>query len=154
MDIFNPAPAAETNPPINCDFWPVVDPNDFKKIMRVGGDLITAPRIRQALNSAIISAETTLADKMNQWQIEGYSTLEDVPSAKIDGVSRYVQLWRAAIYAIANADLIESHPDISTTNEALGDLGTLTSTAKDLRRNAIHYLRQILNKNRTRIGII
>ncbi len=154
MDIFNPSPNAEINPPIICDFWPEIDPNDFKKIMRVGGDLITAPRIRQALNAAIISAETTLADKMNQWQIEGHSKLEDVPAAQFDGLSKYVQLWRSAIYALANADLIESHPDISTTNEALGDLGTLSNTAKDLRRNATHSLRQILHKNRTRIGII
>lgn len=158
MDIFNPPTTQEpTQEPqiIANDFWPDIDINDFRKSMRVGGTEVTETRMRAALKNAIISVDCSLSDKLIAWQNEdGFTHLEDVPSPKIDNESRLVILWRAAVYSQANAELIENHLDITVTNDGIREFGQFSTNAKDLRRNATHYIRQILGKNRTRVAII
>jgi hypothetical protein len=136
------------------DFWPDIDLNDFRDCMRVGGNVIPDPRVKLALLGALESVQIDLADWRALQEATGYDTLASVPAATMGGLSRYVVLWRRAVYAYAAADLTETHRDITATSAGASQSEAIAPTADDHRRNATYAVRGILGVSRTTVELI
>jgi len=155
---FISSPALAATPPgskLECGpFWPDIDINHFRDSQRIGGTLIPDNRVKDALLGAVIAAEADLGAWRAAREEGGHTSLADVPSAQIGGTSRIVLLWRRAVYALATADLVETHRDVTASGTAQTALGELDQRADDHRRNAIHAIRDIQGKARTAVELI
>lgn len=154
--VSSPAPAA--TPPgelLACGpFWPDIDINHFRDAQRIGGTSIPTPRLRDALLGAVMAVESDLADWRAAQETGGFASLAAVPSAQIGAEKRAVLLWRRAVYAMATADLVETHRDVTATGTGQAAAGELDLRAEDHRRNATHAIRDILGRTRTAVELI
>jgi hypothetical protein len=147
-----PAPAAE--PVITNDgFFPDIDPALFASEMRVR-DGVTPARRRRALIDAIITVGNQLASWREERVLGGIPTLDAVASPKIDGESRYVQLYRTAVFSEAKAKLVEKYRDTDITKAGKAEVEDLDPAIGELRRDSIHAIRDILGTTRTAIELI
>ena len=154
--ISSPAPAA-SEPDASLSFWPFwpdIDVNHFRDAMRIGGTLIPDARVADAIMRAAIGVGDDLAEWRTAREVEGYKSLEAVPSPLVGEETRLVLLWRLAVYGYATADLRESHGDITATGQGQSRAEDLDMSAEDHRRNAIHAIRAILGKGRTTVELI
>jgi hypothetical protein len=143
------APAHVTN-----DGWlPDVDSAAVKDEQRIP-DGITAPRLRAAIVAAIITIGNELAAWKAQQLAAGYTSLAAVPAPKIDGQSRYVLLYQRAVAAYAKADLVERYRDVDFTGAGQRDADAVQPSIGELRRDAIHAVRDILGRARTDVELI
>jgi len=140
--------------PIQNDGWfPDVDPQQLRKERRIR-DSVTPERLRNAIIGAIITVGNQLAD----WQAGKIAVaplaLDDVPSTKIDGISRLVLLYHRAIGAYAKAELVEAYRDVDTTTAGQRQAEELEPSIVELRRDALHAIRDILGRSRVRSELI
>jgi len=154
--VSSPAPAA--TPPgemLACGpFWPDIDINHFRDAQRIGGTLIPNARLCDALLGAVMAVESDLAEWRAAQEEGGFASLALVPSVQIGTQKRNVLLWRRAVYAMATADLVETHRDVTATGTGQGAMGELDLRAEDHRRNATHAIRDILDRTRTAVELI
>lgn len=150
-----PAPASPPDATVNAGtFWPAIDLNLFRDTMRIGGTAIPEARVKEAIIGGIITVGDLLHDWRDSRLAEGRTRLQDVPADQIDGTSRLVLLWRRAVHAMATADLIETHADVSATKTGADRADVIAPTADDHRRNATHAIRDILGQGRTAVELI
>lgn len=140
--------------PIAHDGWyPGVDPAQVKADQRVPAS-VTPERLREA----IVAAMVTIGNQLGAWQrarqVEGRATLADVPASTIAGESRLVLLYRRAIGCEAKAELIERHRDLDITGAGDRRSDALDPAIGELRRAAIHAVRDMLGRGRTDIELI
>lgn len=153
-----PAAAEEDAPPadapvINDGFFPDIDPAEVREAARVPGS-ITAPRLRAAILGAIMTAEIDLRAFAAASISAGHTTLAVVPAPKLDGISVQVVRYRRAIALYAKAELIERHRDFDTTGAGGAQADDLTPSIGELRRDAMHAIRDMLGKSRTTVDLI
>ncbi len=129
-------------------FWPSVDVNAFRNTMRIGGNNIPDDRLKFALEGALVSVDNDLADWKATQINAGHATLDDVADARASAC------WLRAVRALATADLMETHRDVTATREGEARAEELVPTAADLRRVAVHAIRDILGVGRTTIELI
>ncbi len=158
MSGFVSSPAPDASPEgsvLECGpFWPDIDINHFRDAQRIGGTLIPDGRIRDALLGAVIAAETDLGAWRAALEAAGTASLADAPSAMIGTEKRLVLLWYRAVYALATADLLETHRDVTATGTGQAAMPELDQRAEDHRRNALHAIRAMLAKGRTTVELI
>lgn len=158
MSGFISSPAADITPEgkmLACGpFWPDVDLNHFRDSQRIGGTLIAEPRVEMALQDAVLTADGDLANWRAAQVAEGHSALDAVPSDMMGGQHRLALLWRQAVYALATADLIETHRDVTATGNGQSRGDALDDRAEDHRRKAIHAIRAIKGVMRTAVELI
>lgn len=156
MSGFISSPAPDISAPgkmLACGpFWPDVDLNHFRDAERIGGTLIPDARVEQALLQAVLTVEGDLAKWRAVQEELGFTSLDTVPSASIGGQHRYGLLWRQAVYALATAELIETHRDVSATGQGRSD--GLDNRADDHRRVSLHAIRAIKGVGRTAVGLV
>ncbi|MEG3085741.1 head completion/stabilization protein [Sphingomonas sp. PB4P5] len=147
-------PAVSAEPLIENDGWfPAVDPADFRKQNRVR-DIVTLERLREAVLAAMIEINLAL-EGYRAAQIEaGHLMLAAVPSRQFGGESRNVILYRRAISASAKADLVEHYRDMDTTGAGQRQVGELDISVGELRRDALHAVRDLLGQTRTNVELI
>lgn len=138
---------------LNDGFFPDIDLAQIRLLANISPS-ITAPALRGALVAAMITVGYDLADWAARQQAAGHAALEDVPAPRIDGASVYVQQYRRAVGLYAKAELIERLRDFDTTAAGGKDLSELGETIGDLRRDALHAVRDILGRPRTAIELI
>ncbi len=148
------APAnAEANVVAGDLFWPSLILDDARDSLRLGSQ-VTDIRLRDALRGGMIGVRRELA----LWQLvhaaAGALTLADIGSAQVDGEAVAVILYRRAVYAMAGADLVETHNMISATADGKDRAGQEMLTADDHRRNATHAIRDMLGVSRTAVELI
>lgn len=146
-------PDQEQDEIITSDFWPDVSISEFKDLMRVGGTAVTIPRIKQAVINAIMTLNSELSEKLAIWQAEGFTSLDAVPSPSINGESQKLATFRTAIFSLANAELIETHPDLSSTREGFDAMSEFDKSKRALRRIAIKSIRSLGDKPSTFISV-
>lgn len=151
-------PPAETRPEpegviLNDGFFPDIDPSEIRQSANISPS-ITAPALRGALIAAIVTVGNDLFSWAVHQQAAGFDTLEAVPAPRIDGTSVRVQQYRRAVGLYAKAELIERLRDFDTTAAGGKDLAELGETIGDLRRDALHAVRDILGRPRTAIALI
>lgn len=149
-----PAAPIEAEPAlINDGFFPDIDLADIRETVRVTTN-ITSPRLRQAAIGAVLSVGIDLAGFKAQAMADGFTSLADVPADQIDGKSVQVMRYARAVALLAKAELIERHRDFDTTAAGGNQADELTPSIGDLRRDAMHAVRDILGITRTTVDLI
>ena len=114
-----PRPAETAEPPVkNTFFWPDVDLQLLRESLRYEGT-VTAPRLRQAVLTAIAEVNAELYDWRAAQMAAGFKALEAVPAETLDGVSEKVTHYLAAVGAVTAATIAERYRgyDASGTNK-------------------------------------
>jgi hypothetical protein len=149
-----PVPATVTDSLVVNDGWfPDVDPADIRADRRIR-DVVTAPRMRAAVIGAIMSARVDLRAWAALQRLAGASSLADVPADTIDGESVLVLAYHRAIGAFARAELIEGYRDTDLTGRGDRKVDDLEPSTGELRRDALHAIRDILGVGRTSVELI
>lgn len=149
-----PAPAAPAETVITNDGWfPDVDPAAARAGLRVK-DGVTAERLRRALIGAIVTVGNQLADWQRTQRGAGHASLATVPAPVLDGRSRLVLLYERAIGAYAKAELVEAYRDVDLTGAGQRKVEDAEPSIGELRRDAVHAIRDILGVDRSTIELI
>lgn len=146
-------PAPASTPIANDGFLPDIDVASFREVARIR-DAVTAPRAREALIGAMIATARDLAPWVAARRAEGAEALTDVAAPTIDGQSILINAYRRAIFCYAKADLVEGYRDVDTTQAGQRRAEDLDGTPGELRRDAIHAIRDILGVGRTAVELI
>lgn len=149
----NSEPGAAEAPIANDGFFPDIDPARFSEEMRIR-DAVTPARRRRALIDAIITVGNQLTTWRDARLLGGIATLDGVAAPRIDGESRLVHLYRSAVYSEAKAKLIEGYRDADITRAGKDQVEDLAPSIGELRRDAIHAVRDMLETTRTAIELI
>lgn len=150
-DIEQP-PAPETVI-VNDGFFPDVDPAAVREVARVSTS-ITPARLRAAILGGIMTAEIDLRRYAADCREAGYAKLADVPADKLDSVSVQIIRYRRAVALFAKAELIERHRDFDTTAAGGNQADELSPSINELRRDAMHAVRDMLGQSRTGVWLI
>lgn len=145
-------PDAETTV-INDGFFPDIDPAALRESARITGT-ITPARLRAAILGAIMTVEQDLRAFAASSIAAGHATLAALPAAQLDGESVQLIRYQRAVAFYAKAELIERHRDFDTTAAGGAQVDELTPSIGELRRDALHAVRDILDKPRTTIDLI
>ncbi len=146
-------PAMPSETIANDGFFPDVDPAAVREAARVPTN-ITEARLRVAILGAIMTAEIDLRVFAAASIAAGYAKLADLPAPQLDGESVQVIRYLRAIALYAKAELIERYRDFDMTGAGNAQADDLTPSIGELRRDALHSVRDILGKSRTTIDLI
>ena len=147
------SPDVDEQPIANIDFYPEIDPNDCRNVMRVGQQ-ITPERLRHTLIAAIITCNDNLNHWKNEQRAAGYNSLGDVPADQIDDESIQIIRYRRAVYNHTKAELCERYRDYDSTLNASQRADDLEETIDDYRRQHILAMRQIMGIAQTTVELI
>lgn len=145
-----PSPTLE--PIANNGFWPEIDPNEFKDEERVYN--VTGPRIRQSLRAAIADINRQLAAYQVEQQDNGRASVEEIPLEVWQSEGDLHLLYRRAVYAQAQADLLERYRDASATNEGDERGEAKDLAADDYRADARWAIAELTGRNHTTVELI
>lgn len=137
----------------NDGFFPDVDPARVREQARIPTS-ITPARLRAAILAAIMSVEIDLRAFVDAAIGSGATTLADVPATTLDDRSVQVIRYFRAVALYAKAELIERHRDFDTTAAGGTQADELTPAIGELRRDAMHAIRDILGQSRTTVDLI
>lgn len=146
-------PAAPSAAIVNDGFLPDIDVADFRAKQRVR-DSVTPERAREALIAAMITVGRDLRDWVSARRIDGLLSLAAVDAPSIDGISVLEHGYRRAVYCYAKADLVERYRDTDTTQPGIRKLADTDDAPEELRRDAVHAIRDILGVGRTAVELI
>lgn len=146
-------PPAEETDVINDGFFPNIDPAAVREAARIPTS-ITPARLRAAILGAIMTVEIDLRAFATAWIAAGHASLAAVPAPQLDGQSVQLIRYHRAVALYAKAELIDRHRDFDTTAAGGGQADELTPTIGELRRDAMHAVRDILGQNRTCVDLI
>lgn len=157
--VARPTLAAEEAPPaaeaavINDGFFPDIDPVAVRDAARIPSS-ITPARLRAAILGAIMRAEIDLRAFAAAAIASGHETLNAVPAPELDGQSVQVIRYQRAIELFAKAELIDRHRDFDLTAAGVNQADELEQSIGDLRRDAQHAIRDMLDRTRTTVDLI
>jgi hypothetical protein len=137
----------------NDGFFPDIDPAEVREAARIPSS-ITPARLRAAILGAIMAVESDLRAFAATAMASGHTTLADVPATQLNGQSVQLLRYNRAVALYAKAELIERHRDFDTTGAGGNQADELTPSIGDLRRDALHAVRDILGKSRTTIDLL
>lgn len=137
----------------NDGFFPDIDPAAVREAARITA-AVTSARLRAAILGAIMTVEQDLRAFASASIAAGHASLAVLPAAQLDGESVQVMRYQRAIAFYAKAELIERHRDFDLTAAGGAQADDLTPSIGELRRDALHAVRDILGKPRTTIDLI
>lgn len=144
----------EPDAPIPATWFPTIDPAAVRKEYRIR-DAVTATRLRSALIGAIVTVANDLSDWKARQLAAGHSSLAEVPcDFEIDGEPCHVHLYLRAVALYAKAEIVERYRDIDMSGTGERRAEDLEPTPGELRRDALHAVRDLLGKSRTTIDLI
>lgn len=157
--IMTPDLAAVDQPPAdeavirNDGFFPDIDPAQVREDGRISS-MMSAPRLRAAIVAAIMTVAQDLKTFSADAVQAGHATLGDVPAPQLDGQSVQLIRYQRAVVLYAKAELVERYRDFDTTNQGGKQADDLSASIGELRRDALHAVRDMLGKSRTTIDLI
>ncbi len=141
--------------PIDDDWYPAIDPARLRREHRLADTAkVTPERLRAAILAALIAVDNDLGAWAMQQTAQGHASLADVPARRFDGESRLVIAFHRAIGALTKVELIEKARDLDTSPAGDRDAAALDPSIGELRRDAVHAIRDILGSTRTNIELI
>ncbi len=150
-----PPPVDTVEAVVEDEWYPPIDPARLRREHRLGNlTVVTPERLRAAIREALISVDNQLGVWAMQQTAAGYATLADVPARRINGESRLVISFHRAIGALTKLELVERARDLDTTAAGDRDAAALDPSIGELRRDAVHAIRDILGRTRTDIELI
>ncbi|MEL7611310.1 head completion/stabilization protein [Vreelandella titanicae] len=148
-----------TNPPsptldiiINNGFWPDIDPNDFREEERVHN--VTPPRLRQSLRAAVADVNRQLANYQHAHQQAGRMACDAIPQDPWQSPGDIPLLYLRAVYAQAQADLLERYRDASATGKGDERGETKDLAADDYRADARWAIAELTGRSHTTVELI
>lgn len=136
----------------NNGFWPDIDPNEFKDEERVHN--VTPPRIRQSLRAAMADINRQLASYQAEQQASGRTDIDEVPIEPWQTPGDLQLLYLRAVYAQAQADLLERYRDASATGEGDERGEAKDLAADDYRADARWAIAELTGINHTTVELI
>ncbi|WP_404473020.1 head completion/stabilization protein [Vreelandella venusta] len=136
----------------NNGFWPDIDPNEFKDEERVHN--VTPPRIRQSLRAAMADINRQLASYQAEQQSSARTTIDEVPIEPWQTPGDLQLLYLRAVYAQAQADLLERYRDASATGEGDERGEAKDLAADDYRADARWAIAELTGRNHTTVELI
>lgn len=125
-------------------FYPEITLSDLRWAMRVNGTVTTA-RLKHTTTNAALYVNDLLKD----WQaVQAAETLGAVPSSPVNDETRYLFLYRQAVYSFTKSYLIENYRDIDTTREGEKHAEALSTQIDDLRRDGQNAVRDLIGLHR------
>lgn len=137
----------------NIPFFPAINVNDFRNTQRLDGT-ITTPRIKTAIIDAILTVNEDLYSWRLAKQMNGINSISDLTDELINGESKFVILYKIAVYSWANALLNEQYINFDATAKAKSDIDPDVESIGNLYRNARNAIRDILGKSRSTMELI
>lgn len=137
----------------NIPFFPAINVNDFRNTQRLDGT-ITTPRIKTAIIGAILTVNEDLYSWRLAKQMNGVNSISDLTDELINGESKFVILYKIAVYSWANALLNEQYINFDATAKAKSDIAPDVESTGNLYRNARNAIRDILGKSRSTMELI
>src|SRR5579875_1493815 len=135
------------------DWYPAIDLSDARAVLRIDG-AVSDERLTECLSLSMSAVEDMLDAWQQQQAALGRNTLADVPSKAIGDQSRLVLLYRRAVYAYTQAELIENYRNYDATGALDRRADALDTTADDCRRNVRYAVRDILGRPRADVELI
>lgn len=122
---------------IAADGWfPPVDTAKLAARVRIGEGVVTLDRQVDAITGAILSGLREMSAWRSAHAGAGIADLESVTDDEVAGQNAAVLLWERIVIFFAAADLIDSHVDVSATDDALDRHEEKRDSAADYRRRA------------------
>jgi hypothetical protein len=147
------APSIAPDPISSGDWYPPIDLTDARAVMRVDGT-VTNERLTESIQLAMCAVEDRL-DVWQQQQVDlGRATLAAVPSKMVGAESRLVLLYKRAVYATVQAELLEIYRNFDTTHAGKTRADSMDETVDDYRRNVRYAIRDILGRPRADVELI
>lgn len=148
----NPKSQPPLSPIINNGFWPDIDPQAFRDEERV--DNITDARLKGALQAAMLDINRQLADFQAHQQQSGVMACEAIPLAAWQTPGYFTQLYYRAVFAQAQADLLERYRNAFTTSEGDERGEAKDAAADDYRADARWAIAEMTGRRHTTVELI
>ncbi|MDH4743163.1 head completion/stabilization protein [Sphingomonas sp. CBMAI 2297] len=136
---------------VNDGWFPDIHPEDLRKAVRIR-DAVTGDQLTDAIVRAMLWANPQLEPL--RLRNLGAASLAAVSSPQINGESRLVVLYRIAISAWVKASLVERQRDVDLTGAGQRKADDNDPVIPDLRRDALHAIRDMLGVGRTAVELI
>ncbi|MCL1861840.1 MAG: head completion/stabilization protein [Proteobacteria bacterium] len=131
-------------------FWPAVNPDTFRDVMRVDGTVSTA-RLIHALTEAVVYINSELKAWRIAREAAGCLSLDAVPD---EDTARLPYLYCRAVYEYATADLMERYLRFDATGDAQQRAEGQAPAIENHRRNAFWAVRDIKGEARSTMELI
>lgn len=136
----------------NNGFWPDIDPNAFREEERVFK--VTTPRLRQSLRAATVDVNRQLANYQHEQQQAGRMTCDAIPPEVWQTPGDIPLLYTRAVYAQAQADLLERYRDASATGKGDERGEAKDLAADDYRADARWAIAELVGRTHTTVELI
>lgn len=148
-------PSTHTNEPAldNVEFWPDIDPEEFRAAERLREDIPHA-RLLHALTAALADINRQLVEFMAAHMADGIQEHEAIPLQHWQRDTHYADLYRRAVYASAHADLLERYADYSATAAGDDRAQGKQDAADDYRRAARWAVSEIQGRTHATVELI
>lgn len=137
----------------NDGWFPDVSLADTREILSIG-TAVTDARLRAAVEGGMLTINRQLVDWRAPHQAANIGCLADTPADRYGDGARRVTLYLRAVRAEAAAELATLAVDLSATDKGRDRGDALASPADDHRRIALHCVRDILGRRRTRARLV
>lgn len=137
----HPAPAETAGIKIDQLWWPAIDLDRARSVMRLNGT-VTDERLRESLFNAAYSVNDDLAE----WS----AGRRELDSEKLTD-ERLVNLYMRAVFFYAKAELVERYRDFDTTGAGDKRADSQEDVADESRRNMRWAISDILGVSRVTI---
>lgn len=137
----------------NISFFPAITIKDVRESQRLDGT-VTTERLKKAITNAIIAVNDDLYSWRLAKQADGLSSINELIDDIINGESKYLILYKQAVYSWANALLNEQYLNFDVTAKAKNQIEPEQQSAGDLYRNSRYAIRDILGKSHSTMELI
>ena len=134
-------------------FWPPISMVEFRASMRIDS-VASDTRVRDALRAGMLHVRRELRAWKAAHVAAGAAELANIDDELVDGEGAAEILYRRAVFAVAAADLAETHGSIGATGDGRDRIEEHALSADEHRRNATHAIRDILAVTRTSVELI
>lgn len=124
------------------EFWPEIVLRDLRMSMRISPAVVTG-RLQHIATEAALHVCDELANWRTTQIADGYTSLDDVPSATTGNISALHFRYRHAVYCLTRAMLLERYRDMDTTRSGDAHAVALDAEIQDLWRDARYAITDI-----------
>ena len=154
MSTFIPAGGATTNIAIATPaFYPDLSTDEMREATGLG-TLYTPQRLAMMVKLSAIAVNQALTDWQADQELAGHASLDAVPADQIGDESILVQLYRAAVYCRARAQLLNVTRDYDATRDGHDRADELEQTAFDWMAQSHEALARIMGRSRSAVELI
>ncbi|VVT07461.1 head completion/stabilization protein [Erythrobacter sp. EC-HK427] len=122
---------------IEADGWfPGINTNAVRARIRIGDGAVTEARLAEAVIAAMLAGIKALAAWRSAHAEAGLAGLADVSDATLAGENMAEVIWRRILIYYAAAELMDTHTDVSATDDILDREDEKRLTADSYRRKA------------------